>query len=245
MDLENKPEECPKHCENFKKTFVNVLDSHAPKKIKFLRGNQKPHVDKNLRKAIMKRSKLKNKANRTKLQNDIAKYNKQRNLVVKLNRDSKLRYFDNVEISKNSKPFWNGCKPYFSNKHAHGDAKIILIKKEKITNNSNEVIKKETLLVKNDEIAKTFNKHFAETVETLNTFEWPPNNVDLLNDQLTAIKKIQNRLSVMKLKSKYNFQEKFSFKPVPVNYVESIIKNIPNDKTAVGEVPLHILNNIV
>ena len=168
-DLENKLEECPKHYENFEKTFVNVLDVHAPRKTKVLRGNHKPHVDKNLRKVIMKRSKLKNKANRTKLQEDIAKYKKQRNLVVKLNRDSKLRYFHNIETSKNLKPFWNVCKPYFSNKHAHGDSEIILIENEKITNNSNEVIKKETLLVSNDEIAKTFNKHFAETVETLNT----------------------------------------------------------------------------
>ena len=97
MDLENELEECPKHYEYFEKTFVNVVDAHAPKKAKVLRGNQKPHVD--------KRSKLKNKANRTKLQDDIAKYKKQQNLVVKLNRDSKLRYFDNIEISKNSKPF--------------------------------------------------------------------------------------------------------------------------------------------
>ena len=133
-------------------------------------------------------------------------------------------------------------KPYFSNKHAHGDSKIILIENEKFTNNSNEVIKKETLLVSNDEIAKTFNKHFAETVETLNTFEWPSNNTDLLNDQLTAIiKKFQNYPSIMKLKSKYNFQEKFSFKPVPVEYVETIIKNIPNNRAAGGEIPLHIL----
>ena len=168
MDLENKLEECPKHYKNFEKTFVNVLDAHAPRKTKVLRGNQKPHVDKNLRKAIMKRSKLKNKANRTKLQDDIAKYKKQRNLVVKLNRDSKLRYFDNIETSKNSKPklFWDECKPYFSNKNVHGDSKIILIEKEKITDSSNEVIKKETLLVNNDEIAKTFNKHFTETVQT-------------------------------------------------------------------------------
>ena len=136
----------------------------------------------------MKRSKLKNKANRTKLQEDIAKYKKQRNLVVKVNRDSKLRCFHNIETSKNSKPFWNVWKPYFSNKHAHGDSKIIL-ENEKITNNSNEVIKKETLLVSNGEIAKTFNKHFAKTVETLNTFEWPSNNTDLLNDQLTALLK--------------------------------------------------------
>ena len=190
----------------------------------------------------MKSFKLKNKANRTKLQEDIAKYKKQRNLVVKLNRDSKLRYFHNIETSKNSKPFWNVCKPYFSNKHAHGDSKIILIENEKITNNANEVIKKETLLVSNDVIAKTFNKHFAETVETLNTFEWPSNNTDLLNDQLTAIiKKFRNHPSIIKLKSKYNFQEKFSFKPVPVKYVESIIKNIPNNRAAGGEIPLHIL----
>ena len=153
--------ECPKHYENFEKTYVNVLDAHAPRKTKALLGNHKPHVDKNLCKAIMKRSKLKNKANRTKLQEDIAKYKKQRNLVVKLNRDSKLRYFDNIETLKNSKTFWNECKPYFSNKHAHGDSKIILIENEKITNNLNEVIKKETLLVSNDEMAKTFKKHFC------------------------------------------------------------------------------------
>ena len=44
----------------------------------------------------------------------------------------------------------------------------------------------------------------------------------------------------MKLKSKYNFQEKFSFKPVPVKYAESVIKNIPNNKAAGGKVPLPI-----
>ena len=44
----------------------------------------------------------------------------------------------------------------------------------------------------------------------------------------------------MKLKSKYDFQEKISFKPVPMKYVESIIKNTPN-KAAEGEIPLHIL----
>ena len=75
MDLENKLEECQNHYENFEKTFVNVLDAHAPKKTKVLRRNQKPHIDKNIRKAIMKRSKFENKANRTKLQ-DIARYRK-------------------------------------------------------------------------------------------------------------------------------------------------------------------------
>ena len=73
--------------------------------------------------------------------------------------------FDNAETSKSSKLFWNECKPYFSNKQAYGDFKMLLIEKEKITNNSYEAIKK-TLLVNKDEIAKSLNKHFAETVET-------------------------------------------------------------------------------
>ena len=44
---------------------------------KVLRGNHKTHVDKNLLKVIIKRSKLKNKANITKFQDDITKYKKQ------------------------------------------------------------------------------------------------------------------------------------------------------------------------
>ena len=48
----------------------------------------------------------------------------------------KLHYFNNVETSKNSKPFWNICRPYFSDKHAHGDSKKILIEKEEVTTNT-------------------------------------------------------------------------------------------------------------
>ena len=85
-DLQSKLEEDLKVYQNFEETFVRVLDAHAPRKTKVLRGNHKPHVDKDLRKAIMKRSALKRKASRTKQQEDIIKYKKQRNLVVKLNR---------------------------------------------------------------------------------------------------------------------------------------------------------------
>ena len=55
------------------------------------------------------------------------------------------------------------CKPYFSNKCAHGDFRIILIEKENIITNKNEAVQRETLLVKSHEIAKTLNNHFSET----------------------------------------------------------------------------------
>ena len=90
----------------------------------------------------MKRSALKPKASRTKQREDITKYKKQRNLVVKLNRETKLHYFNNLETSKNSKPFWDKCRPYFSNKHAHDDSKIILTEKKKLPQIQMRLLKK-------------------------------------------------------------------------------------------------------
>ena len=44
----------------FEKNFVETLNKHAPKKTKIFRGNHEPHINKTLRKAILKRSQLKN-----------------------------------------------------------------------------------------------------------------------------------------------------------------------------------------
>ena len=97
------------------------------------------------------------------------------------------------------------------------------------------------MLVNNDEIAKTFNKHFAETVEKSSTFEWPSTNEDLTEETVSKIiKKFKNHPSVLKTKSKYLMQEKFSFQPVSVKDVENIIKNIPSNKTSGGDIPIQI-----
>ena len=50
---------------DFEKTFVETLNKHEPEKIKTFRGNLKLHINKTLHKAIMKRSQLKNKKNKT------------------------------------------------------------------------------------------------------------------------------------------------------------------------------------
>ena len=78
----------------------------------------------------------------------------------------------------------------------------------------------------------------------LNTFKWPFNEKyeNIHNEKLTTIiKKFENHPSIMKIKSKYAIQEKFSVKPVTVKDVENIIKNIPNNKASGGEIPLNIL----
>ena len=98
------------------------------------------------------------------------------------------------------------------------------------------------MLVNTDEIAKTFNKHFAETVEKLIAFEWPSINEDLTEETVTKIiKKFKNHPSVLKIKIKYLIQEKLFFQPVSVKDVENIIKNIPSNKASGGDMPIQIL----
>ena len=104
---------------------MSELNKHAPKKKKILRGNNKPHLNKTLRKAIMTRSRLKNKADKTKNPTDINNYKKQRNYVVKLNKTAKFQYF-NESDEKNEKSFWKNCKPFFTNKHSKADTNIVL-----------------------------------------------------------------------------------------------------------------------
>ena len=53
----------------------------------------------------MKRSKLKNKANKTKTPLDIMNCKKQRNYMTKLNKTAKLEYFNNLKLGQDNKPF--------------------------------------------------------------------------------------------------------------------------------------------
>ena len=67
----------------FNGEFKAILDHHASIKQSKLRGNTKPHINKTLRKEIMKRSRL--KANKSGKEEDKRLYNIQRNKVSKLN----------------------------------------------------------------------------------------------------------------------------------------------------------------
>ena len=114
----------------------------------------------------MKRSRLKNEANKSQWPADLSKYNKQRNLVVKLNKKHRKEYFENLNIAANSKPFsisigWDNYrdkyKPCFSNKNAMGDSNIMLIEKDEV-------------LLKNKKIADVLNwctpKHFEKVSQS-------------------------------------------------------------------------------
>lgn len=78
---------------HFNGKFKETLDHHVPIKITKLRGNTKSHINKILRKEIMKRSRLKNKANKTVSVEDLRLHKIQRNVVTKLNKKLKRAYF--------------------------------------------------------------------------------------------------------------------------------------------------------
>ena len=70
-----------------------------------------------LRKAIMKRSDLKNKFNKMRMNENWAAYKRQRNLCIKVLRQNKKSYYAQLDpkvVSGNK--FWKTVKPLFSTK---------------------------------------------------------------------------------------------------------------------------------
>ena len=84
-NLKSSLDNCNGNFDEYEKTFTTAFNSHGRKKDKVIRGNQEPHYNKNLWKAIMENPRLKNKANKSKQPIDIACYKIRRNLVVSLN----------------------------------------------------------------------------------------------------------------------------------------------------------------
>ena len=140
----------------FTEIFLSILDKYAPKKQKFIRANNSNFVTKNLRKAIMKRSKLRNKYLRERTNEAKSLYNKQRNLCVSILRKNKRDYFGNLnnKIVTDNRKFWKTISPLFSEKAFH--IECITLKE------SNKTI------VSNVELAETFNTFFSKIAPNLN-----------------------------------------------------------------------------
>ena len=228
-DLTSSLRNCNGEYENYEQNFMKVLNTHAPKKVKIVRGNHKPHYYKKRRKAIMKRSRLKNKAKRTKTPIDIVNYKKQRDLVVSLNRQAKYEYFNEVSNSESSRPFWETCKPYFSNKHARGDSKIMFIENYK-------------MLLKNEEVGKVFNQFFGHITDSLDLYEFPDEKVcEGLDDIDNIVYKFRNHPSIVKIKEQYKVKSNFSFRLATTEEIKAIIRDLSTNKAAGGEIPVNIL----
>ena len=97
---------------------MNIFNKHAPLKSKSIRANENPFMTKELRKAIMVRSKLRNKLNKKKTLDAKLTYNKQRNYCTSFLRRTKKEYYEKINPSdiSDNKRFWKIVKPFFSEK---------------------------------------------------------------------------------------------------------------------------------
>ena len=109
-------------------TIESVVQEHAPLKQRIVRGNDKPHMKAEMRRAIMKRTRLKKRANKTGKKEDLKKYKQQRNLIVNMNRNAKRDFYNSVNVNTidNDRKFWKAVKPMFSNENPMGEKSFSL-----------------------------------------------------------------------------------------------------------------------
>ena len=215
----------------FETTFVSVLDRLAPTKSKIVRGNQKPHINKTLRKAIMTRSRLKSIANKTGNPEDLQAYKRQRNYIVSLNKKAKRMLFNNLDInpSPGHKQFWKVCNPLFGNKSTGEGNKILLVENQNITSDE-------------ESVASIFNSYFNNITQELNLQSWKVmpliSNLDPIQ---TAMEKYKSHPSILKIKSKTFESNHFSFQAVTEDEVQKLIINLDSRKKTSGIIPVKLL----
>ena len=112
----------------------------------------------------MKRSRLQNKASKTKKLTDNINFLKKRNYVANMSKQAKIEYFNSYKYSK-------------------ADTDIVF------NENGN-------LILKNEEIANTFNDYFSAIVDSLNLHHWedktsPPSST---SDKLMTLSRIKKNI---------------------------------------------------
>ena len=115
-------------------TFEEVLNKHAPLKKKFIRANNASYMTKNLRKAIMKRSKLENKYISNSTVENSNKYKKHKNFCSKLYKKERKKYYSQLDIKNitDNKLFWKIMKPFLSEKCTYA-SKISLVHNDNLS----------------------------------------------------------------------------------------------------------------
>ena len=220
--------------EDFHYIFMNVLNKHAPLKTKIIRSNNVPFMNKNLRKQVMTRSRLKNKFNKDPSVENEFRYKHQRNLCVTLFRKAKREFYStlNPAVLADNKTFWTVIKPLFSDKVKLRN-KITLIEDEKIFSEDGEV-------------AEKLNSFFVNAVTNLNIqgFDTTEFIYDKDCSLINNIKdKFQNHPSILKIRENINISSNntFSFATMDNTDFEHKINNLNEKAASPYDIPAKLL----
>ena len=152
--------------EKFLQICIKTLDELAPQKKKYSRGNNMPFINKTIKKAFMKRSRLRNIYLKNRSDNNKREYNKQRNYCVSLLRKTKTNYYANLNEKDltDNKQFWRTVKPLLSDKIKSSE-KITLVEQRETLDTEGNI---DNEIVNDDvKIAEILNRFFSNAVKDL------------------------------------------------------------------------------
>ena len=175
---------------DFDNLVMGLINAYAPIKYKYIRANEAPFMNKEFKKAIMVRSKLKNIYNREKSESAHSAYKKQRNLCSNLLKKIKTKFYSNLNPSSisDNKTFWSTTKPIFSDKKSY--------------NININLIENNNIVTEDIKIAECFKNHFENSVKVLN-IDMDPNLLSTTNNidnVMNYIDKFKIHPSVLKIK---------------------------------------------
>ena len=191
--------------DTFENMFLSTLNLHAPFKKKVIRGNHAPYMNRQLRKAMMKRNELQTKYYRNKSNQDLTIFKRQRNYVSRLYKKVKSKYYNDLDnkVLLDNKKFWKYIKSSFSDEGNHGQ-RITLVNKDHIISGDKE-------------LTEIFMEFFGKAVENLEIKE----NIYLLNQNFESkgeiediISKFKYHPSIITINTKVINSEPFKFNPV-------------------------------
>ena len=165
---------------NFTRIFQNVLNKHAPLKYKKVRGNHAPFMTKDLSKAIMNKSKTRNKYHKWPSRENFLAMKRAKNFCNNQIKTNKRVYFQRVTKKGfvSNKAFWNTIKPFLTNKGF-------------LTNDNISLTENGETLTDKKKITNAFNSHYINIVEKTSgiapEIEGNPNDKTLDKSTVKAI----------------------------------------------------------
>ena len=219
--------------DTFQEIIVSLLNVCAPLKNKYLRANHASFVTKELRKAIMLRTRLRNIYLKQGTETTKVAYNQQSNRCVSILKKSKKSYFESLDVKlvKDNKHFWKRIAPLFSNK---------IKSKKNIT-----LLENDEIISSDIEVAKTFQNFFSSIVKNLNIQrdEIHLSKTTQENPVLECTEKFSKHPSIVSIKKRMETTSyKFSFKYENRKKFLTEIQNLNSRKASQqNDIPVKIL----
>ena len=187
-----------------------------------------PFISKTLPKAVMTRTRLRNKFLKNPNNTNKTKHTKYRNYCTRLFKKEKKTFYGNLDpkLIIDNRKFWKTIKPLFSEKYI-SNMKITLLEGDEIISTDPKV-------------AETSNNFFTNAVENLNItgFVTDYSKNPELDTISNIIERFKNQPSILKIKDNVKIETKFQFSSVKECTIKEKIDSLNKRKpTTFNNIP--------